>query len=132
MLSTEELMRPRYKVIASYPKTIFKPDEIISIHGMHGDIIFCDSTGPRYSDYPHLFKKLAWHEYRTLDELYSLKYAKVIIYTGYWIVGDIVPVTKCNVIDKNNVEYILKYSQPVKINTIEPASEQQYLATKRL
>lgn len=59
----ENLLKPRYKVIADYPASEFfvgsiRKEEIFDL----GDNEY------RYSDFPHLFKPLAWYEDREPDE----------------------------------------------------------------
>ena len=63
MLSTEELLKPRYKVIADYPNSDWKLNEILDRDwSWDGD----DENGFAHSisQYPHLFKKLEWWEER--------------------------------------------------------------------
>ncbi|WP_319502548.1 hypothetical protein [uncultured Draconibacterium sp.] len=63
-MTAEQLLKPRFEVIADYPKSIFKVGEILN-----GELIYCDTNGPKYSDYPHLFKKLNWWENRKESEM---------------------------------------------------------------
>lgn len=58
-MSTEELLRPRYKVIAQYP---FSPHPT-------GHIIKTAFGNKYFDQYPHLFKKLEWWEQRDSEEL---------------------------------------------------------------
>ena len=52
----QELLKPRYKVIADYPDSVFIVGEIL--------------RNPTYeSKYPHLFKKLEWWEDRKPEEM---------------------------------------------------------------
>lgn len=68
----ENLLRPRYKIIAPIPfkeeEDFWKVGEILDRDwGWHGD----DEDGFKYhiSDYPHLFKKLEWWEERAIEEM---------------------------------------------------------------
>jgi hypothetical protein len=61
---TRELLKPRYKVKALYPKCIFIVGEIV-----HGDLIFCDPDGDKFYNYPHLFTKLNWWVERGISQL---------------------------------------------------------------
>ena len=63
-MNPEKLLQPRFEVIADYPKSIFKVGEIIQ-----GKFLLCDPDGPKYSDYPHLFRKLPWWEKRERSEM---------------------------------------------------------------
>jgi hypothetical protein len=72
-MTIEDLMQPRYKVIADYPgNTIYEVGHIIiSRQGL----VYCDPNGAKFSDYPHLFKRLKWWEERKIEDL--PEYAKV-------------------------------------------------------
>lgn len=63
-MNIEKLLKPRFEVIADYPKSTFKVGQILE-----GELIFCDPDGPKYSDYPHLFRKLPWWEKRERSEM---------------------------------------------------------------
>lgn len=66
-MTVEELMKPRYKVIAPYPS--------MKAEGLNvGDIIVCKDFDNDFSEkywcemndaYPHLFRKLEWWEFRS-------------------------------------------------------------------
>lgn len=62
-MNTEELLRPRWKLIADYPDN---PDKIGAIYNpeyyLERNIAFFDK-------YPHLFKKLQWWEDRKPEEM---------------------------------------------------------------
>lgn len=59
-MTTEELLQPRYELIADYPGCSFLMNEIISTYS------------PGWFDhYPHLFRKLNWWEYRDEEDLLS-------------------------------------------------------------
>ncbi len=60
-----DLLKPRFEVIADYPKSIFKIGEITN----GTDLIYCDPDGPKYSDYPHLFRKMNWWEKRNIEDM---------------------------------------------------------------
>ena len=68
-MTPEELLQPRYRVIADYPKSFYKTGEIIKVCKINGDLIYCDDNGTRYSDYPHLFERLEWWEERSKAEM---------------------------------------------------------------
>jgi len=81
----KNLLNPRFKVIAEYPNTIFKKDDILErIKYKDTDINISELltnskrcginklSGLHFSDlekYPHLFKKLNWWDERKQDEL---------------------------------------------------------------
>ena len=68
-MQPEELLKPRYKVIADYPKSIHPIGTIYNCGGTSEDLLYCDRDGPRMRDYPHLFKPLAWWEDRKVEEM---------------------------------------------------------------
>jgi hypothetical protein len=58
MLSKEELLKPRYKVIADYPGSPYKIGDIKQCsESEHGDVNY-------YRQYPSIFKNLEWWEER--------------------------------------------------------------------
>lgn len=59
-LSVEELLKPRYKVIADYPNSRLRNGQILNIEGDENDI-------DGFAKYPHLFQKLEWWEERSFD-----------------------------------------------------------------
>jgi hypothetical protein len=64
-MSIEDLLKPRYKVIADYPNTPFKVGEILQ--RKEGDWLNDKGWSKLYEPYPHLFKKLEWWEDRKLE-----------------------------------------------------------------
>ena len=51
MNEIEKLMRPRYEVIADYPKSPFKVGEV-----------FTPAIPSAFKSYPHLFREMEWWE----------------------------------------------------------------------
>lgn len=74
-MSNEELMRPRYKVIAGYPSNQNKVGDIITIQRSTRDQV--ELVCGWYDKFPHLFKKLEWWEEREIEEM--PEYVKVVI-----------------------------------------------------
>jgi hypothetical protein len=67
-MSVEELLKPRYKVIADYPNNSWSVGEIIDRDwGWDGD----DEIGFKHhiSHYPHLFQRLEWWQDRKPEEM---------------------------------------------------------------
>jgi hypothetical protein len=70
-MSIEDLLKPRYKVIADYPNATFK---VGSVWGELDIAMFSMTTDETKPDkYPHLFKKLEWWEERSEVEIPYLK-----------------------------------------------------------
>lgn len=78
-MTTEELLKPRYKVIADYPNSNYKLGEvlvlikneilnnwkIIRYVDNQRDIWFESS----FQEYPYIFKKLAWYAERKVEDM---------------------------------------------------------------
>ena len=84
-MTVEELLKPRYKVIAQYPNTPYEISDLVNISD-DGNLFHAITTwvGPdgqlieqqKYyhsietlQKYPHLFKQLEWWEDRKLEEM---------------------------------------------------------------
>jgi hypothetical protein len=97
MLSKEEILKPRYKVIADYPSQAFEMGNIIigtSAYLVKGEG-FCNSG--YMQEYPHLFKKLEWWEERKIEDL--PEYVKVVN-SGCSICGVFKPIAYGNYPDE--------------------------------
>lgn len=68
-MTKEELLQPRYKVIATWPlNDLHKVGDII--HNPIKPYWFINSQGETNpEDYPHLFKKLSWYEDRKPEDM---------------------------------------------------------------
>lgn len=62
--TVEELMQPRYIVIADYPGLDYKVGYVLNPHPIYGFDIF-----PYPEKYPHIFKPLNWYEERELKDM---------------------------------------------------------------
>lgn len=77
-MTKEELLIPRWEVIANYPGTYYEVGDIISDDGIRhaenqrGETVFVSKWG----DYPNIFKRLQWHDYISSELL--PKYVKII------------------------------------------------------
>lgn len=104
-MTPEELLNPRYEVVALYPYSPFEVKDILHVDG--GGELFGKATGyvpskvkvmeEEAKELPHLFRKLAWHERRKLDDIKQVQYLKyfslsrqtyVIVKVGDWRIGD--------------------------------------------
>jgi len=111
-MKTEELLKPRYKVVADYPgnsyypigKIIIIPTDSYAINENGHPVFYCD-----FHEYPHLFKSLAWWEERSDDDMpgyVKSKGGKVFEVFSYirdfeemYIVGEI---NKCKRVNTKN------------------------------
>lgn len=69
-MTTEQLLKPRYKVIADYPFSPFKIGEIHTVGDMESCIVITEGM----DNYPHLFRKLEWWEDREVSEIEAVQY----------------------------------------------------------
>ena len=129
MMTSEELLKPRYKIIAAIPfkeeEDFWRVGEILDRNwGWHGD----DEDGFKYhiSDYPHLFKKLEWWEERKVEEM--PEYVKLIIGNKTAFVHKVEKWDGCNAYGipmyyfKNQVGYV----SPRSVTDLLPASYDEY------
>lgn len=91
MLTPEELLKPRYKVIADYPGSPFYVNSILDIQvTTQGEAVheWYDSEGKnimyqtQLDEMPYLFKLLEWWEERELADFSELKYVTWV--PGMW------------------------------------------------
>ncbi len=73
-LTKQQLLIPRVLCLGEkgkriWPGSIWLGGDIIEESPRHGDLMYCDTDGPRYSDFPHLFKPLPWWYGRTVEEM---------------------------------------------------------------
>jgi len=68
-MTAEELLKPRFEVIAEYPNTPFSIGDVITFDG----IVYGCNQPQKFErhpqDYPHLFRKLNWWEHRKIEDM---------------------------------------------------------------
>lgn len=130
----EELLKPRYKVIADYPGCKFNIGDIVTfVRSVNKYELWVSQDGQlitfnSFSKYPHLFNKLEWWEERSLEQLNAVEYVKIIRYEHYWQVGDIVPVERFVYEKGRPMGYDLKYNKHHPVYSIMPATITEYEA----
>lgn len=70
-MSVEELLKPRWKVIADYPGSEFILNEILS-ESEKNQIIYYSDDGKHYISpeyYPAIFQPLKWWEQRSIEDI---------------------------------------------------------------
>lgn len=124
-MTNKELLKPRWKVIADYPKSVFNVGDIIINNSSQDEyeyISWEDYGKDTYcpNEYPAIFKKLEWWEERELEDLPEYIKSKAGKYISrvesYWIE------------DKRAV--ICGDYQAVWLQYFEPATEEEYLNQK--
>lgn len=68
-MSTEELLRPRYKVIIKAPGCPFKPGAIIEKHKYASGNWYIPNYMYEPEEFPDVFKRLGWYEERKPEEM---------------------------------------------------------------
>lgn len=126
-MTTEELLQPRFKVIANFP------DNTRNI----GDIIYVDNKKEKYwsdnyekwlSTFPHLFKKLEWFEDRKVEDLPEYLKDEFETYDGYYkVLKYHLNLGTVNVI---NNKYGLLNDQ--FIQTFQPSTKEEYEANNNI
>lgn len=139
-MTTKELLKPRWKVIADFPCNVGQDvGEIISEceYKSEPDCYFVkiDLDGKIFGicpdDYPHLFKKLKWWEERDIKDLpdYIKKIDTEVVYKVLWNRYDNPP--KCVGIwfNREGIDVCFDgQDQDFSLLTIyKPATEQEYL-----
>jgi len=83
----------RFEFIKDYPNSPFSVGDILDAYEFEGEIYI---KKDEYKVYPTIysdnFRKLRWWEHRSIEQLLSIKYAKVVHGSNYYVVGDIVEV----------------------------------------
>jgi len=90
-MTTEELLKTRYKVIAKYPFMSYKVGDVINEEKLgyfqfNRDVWFSKED---MDTYPHLFRKLEWWEERAIEDM--PEYVKIedkIIKVKKWVDSD--------------------------------------------
>lgn len=65
-MTVEDLLKPRYLVIADYPSNIDKVGTVYEIDLSDGHGVDFEMTCKKY---PHLFRKLEWWEERAIEDM---------------------------------------------------------------
>jgi len=75
-MTTEQLLKPRYEVIADYPFNPYKIGDIIETIGDTMAVVYVKIIHTKYltdsrnlDSYPHLFRKLNWWEKRKAEDM---------------------------------------------------------------
>lgn len=105
-------LKPRWILENLWPGCPYKVNDIFTQHENNSVLwMIKDGTvmAPEIDTieiFPYLFRKMAWYENRTLEELLALQYARVIKYVGYWRVDDVVPVLDTK-FEKGKLSFLL-------------------------
>lgn len=92
ILSPSDFLKPRFEFIKDYPGAPFSVGSILDAYESDGRLYLYDANKLDPAEFPSNFRKLRWHDYRTIEQLKSIEYMKVISGSDYYGVGDIVEV----------------------------------------
>lgn len=125
-MTKEELLKPRYKVIADYPCAILEVGQIINTYESAMAYV-TESEKACLKDYPHLFRLLQWWEDRKPEEM--PEYVKCITTPDQMIMpGEVFKVIwNSNGGGKaaDNGPWIFPYT-----NCFEPSTSEEYINQK--
>ena len=122
-MTKEQLLMPRYKVIADYPDSDFNVGEILDRDwGWDGN----DEEGFKksISMYPHLFRKLEWWEERKIDDI------GYILVNSDFHYGIAKPIKILGDAWGNDIVRLDGWKFDVQLKYCSPATEEEYLTFK--
>ena len=127
----EELLQPRFKVIAPYPCSIHKLEDIIlTYESAMSYAVQIDDVSEKIclKDYPHIFKKLEWFEDRKIEDLPKYLKDEFETYNDYYEVLQYS--LNLGTVDVINNKYGLLDDQ--FIETFKPATKEEYETNKTI
>jgi hypothetical protein len=91
-LDSGRFLDHRFLFIKDYPESPFIVGDILSAYEHEGRIYLHDKAKLEPKLFPDNFKELRWWEHRTIEQLSSIRYMKIVSGSSYYGVGDIVEV----------------------------------------
>lgn len=131
VLRPKEFLDHRFIFIKDYPDSPFVVGEILSGYESDGKIYLHQKAKLEPKQFLDNFSKLRWWEHRTIEQLKSIKYAKVVSGSNYYVVGDIVEVTEfyfnnaALVGGRNNILFNLK-GHHFLASQLEPTTKEEH------
>jgi hypothetical protein len=127
----KDFFYPRYVVTLKYPHSKFQVGDVLDANEFEGKIYLSGDKTIYPDEYKEHFKKLRWHDHRTIEQLSSIKYMKVVSGSSYYVVGDIVEVLDIHYNDKSlvggrcNILFNLK-GHYFTASQLEPATKEEH------
>lgn len=125
-MTVQELLIPRYKVIADYPlsKMYFNVGDVLTWDEKNqayriGEPKFVSMSKETVEAFPHLFKKLEWYEERKPEELPKFVKDKF---------GERVRIIKVKKIEVGVNQYVYHSGGISLLENVIPASKEEYEA----
>lgn len=137
--TVEELLKPRYKVINTWPGMAAEPfelDQIVNLeqheeHFIHTPLRHLPESYMRedfFKTFPHLFKKLEWHQERHIEDLpLYLKDKDRIWKLKGWVTDMIGSPYPINFVDKEgDTDQFCSIAWHFRKDRMMPATEEEY------
>lgn len=122
-MTVEQLLQPRVILTANFPGNIDPVGKVYTLDMEDGyDIDFYETC----KECPANFRVLEWWEERQPEDMMSVEFVRIVKYSRYWTVGDIVPVISFTVIQDKPYGYILKYNHWQPVFELLPATKEEY------
>lgn len=121
----------RYELIRDYPGCPFDVESILDVNGLDGKIYLDQDKSISPNQFKDHFRLLRWWEHRTIEQLLSLKYMKIVSGSNYYIKGDIVEVSAIHYNDasfvggRDNILFDLKGHHFI-VSQLEPSTKNEY------
>jgi hypothetical protein len=128
-MTTEQLLRSRYKIISDYPGSIFEVGQIVEKHLYANGKQYIPNLLQDPDNYPAIFQRLTWWQHRRPDQM--PEYVKCVATPDQIIQpGDVLKVTWHGLIEVQGRTEDGKWIFPYT-NCFEPATEADYNAWKK-
>lgn len=132
-MTPEDFLSPRCIVLLEWPNSPYKVGDVLSL-----ELYSCQTNELRIkgSDidplrYINHFRPLKWHEHRTIEQLLSIRYMKIIEGSNYYVTGDIVEVVSMFYNDPSYIGFKDKIGFSLKghnftASQLEPATKEEH------
>jgi hypothetical protein len=123
----------RYILSSGYPNQEYPTGAILNAYNFEGEEVYIKEDNKKIypNHYKNHFLLLRWWEHRTIEQLLTIKYAKIVSGSNYYGVGDIVEVVNMwfnndkYVGGKNNILFDLKGHHFIA-SQLEPATKEEH------
>lgn len=93
----------RYILQCDYPKRMLDVGSVLYAFEFEGEIKLDNDRSIDPERYKTYFRKLVWYEHRTIEQLSSIRYVRIIDGSNYYITKDVVEVSS---VFYNDISYI--------------------------
>jgi hypothetical protein len=131
-MTPEEFLKPRFIVILPWPNGSYERGQVCDVFESDGKLKLCGDSKIEPEKWLSHFRKAKWYEHRTIEQLTSIKYMRILEgKSNYYVPGDIVEVKGMTynnpvlVNGEHNILFDLK-GHHFPASQLEPATKQQY------